>query len=229
MFFERLNTIFLKKISCPSKQNQTMWLIGISIGLSLSLMPYGVYYAQGIGEQPNLRRAPSSPYSAPNCGCGDNETCVDSWSSDSSNATKLYYCQPNDSTQTVSPTRLINKWTDTCLASLGDSKAIDNPVVVAACSGAANTLWDIANNGEIRNRWTNTCLASLGDSKAIDNPVVVAACSGNANILWSTQKLNVSRQRTHASYHCLNALVRVNSEPRYRFGSLLNTPHFPIK
>ena len=53
-------------------------------GLTLSLTPYQVYYAQGVGEQPNLRRAPSSPYSTPNCGCGDNETCVDSWTSDSS-------------------------------------------------------------------------------------------------------------------------------------------------
>jgi Ricin-type beta-trefoil lectin domain len=80
-----------------------------------------------------------------------------------------------------------NAWTNTCLASLGDSKAIDNPVVVAACSGAANTLWGIASNGEVKNRWTNTCLASYGDSKAIDNRVVVAACSRNANILWAKQ------------------------------------------
>jgi hypothetical protein len=80
-----------------------------------------------------------------------------------------------------------NAWTNTCLASLGDSKAIDNPVVVAGCSGAANTLWDVASNGEIRNRFTGTCLASFGDSKAIDNRVVVAACSRNANILWTKQ------------------------------------------
>jgi Ricin-type beta-trefoil lectin domain len=80
-----------------------------------------------------------------------------------------------------------NAWTNTCLASLGDSKAINNPVVVAGCSGAANMLWNIASNGEIRNRGTNTCLASFGDSKAIDNRVVVADCSGNSNILWTKQ------------------------------------------
>jgi hypothetical protein len=87
-----LRRLYFPFVQRQLKTQSIILYLGILGGLTLSLIPNGAYYAQGIGEQPYSRRAPGSPYTTPNCGCGDNETCEGSWSSDSSNAVMHYYC-----------------------------------------------------------------------------------------------------------------------------------------
>ena len=77
--------------------------------------------------------------------------------------------------------RLRNQWNPYCLASMGDSKSIGNPVAMGDCN-SANSLWQW-DGQEIHNAWSPYCLGSKGDSKKLDNPIIMEEC-GNANVFW---------------------------------------------
>ncbi|MEP0910894.1 RICIN domain-containing protein [Leptolyngbya sp. GB1-A1] len=84
--------------------------------------------------------------------------------------------------------RIRNRWHPNCLASIGNSQAIDNPVVMGAC-GQSNAEWRW-DGQQIRNGWHPNCLASIGNSQAIDNPVVMGACGqSNAEWRWDGQQI----------------------------------------
>lgn len=77
--------------------------------------------------------------------------------------------------------RLRNQWNPYCLASMGDSKSIGNPVAMGDCN-SANSLWQWIGQ-EIRNAWNPYCLGSKGNSKELDNPVSMEEC-GSVNAFW---------------------------------------------
>jgi hypothetical protein len=77
--------------------------------------------------------------------------------------------------------RIRNRWNPNCLASIGNSKAIDNRVGMGTCD-SSNSIWRW-DDQQIRNGWNPHCLGSLGNSKEIDNTVVMGAC-GQSNAVW---------------------------------------------
>jgi Group XII secretory phospholipase A2 precursor (PLA2G12) len=77
--------------------------------------------------------------------------------------------------------RVRNRWNPYCLASIGDSKSIDNRVGVGTCD-SSNSIWRW-DGQQIRNGWNPNCLGSIGNSKAVDNSVVMGAC-GQSNAIW---------------------------------------------
>jgi hypothetical protein len=94
--------------------------------------------------------------------------------------------------ETVSSQFLItNNWHGGCLGSIGNSRQIDNPVVMTlggACE-QSNAEWEIR-GGQIINVWHGGCLASIGNSRQIDNPVVMTlggAC-GQSNAQWQINR-----------------------------------------
>jgi len=99
---------------------------------------------------------------------------------------------PSPEEETVSSQFLItNNWHGGCLASIGNSRQIDNPVVMTlggAC-GQSNAQWEIRGR-HIINVWHGGCLASIGNSRQIDNPVVMTlggAC-GQSNAEWQINR-----------------------------------------
>jgi hypothetical protein len=80
--------------------------------------------------------------------------------------------------------RIRNRWNPNCLASIGNSKTLDNPVVMGTCD-SSNSIW-YWNGRQIKNRWNPNCLASIGNSQALDNPVVMGTCD-SSNSVWSQE------------------------------------------
>jgi hypothetical protein len=83
--------------------------------------------------------------------------------------------------QTASLFRIRNRWNPYCLASIGNSKEIDNRVGMGTCD-SSNSIWRW-DEQQLRNGWNPNCLGSIGNSKEIDNRVVMGSC-GQSNAVW---------------------------------------------
>jgi hypothetical protein len=77
--------------------------------------------------------------------------------------------------------RIRNRLNPYCLASLGDSQVIDNPVVMGQCD-SSNAIWHW-NNWELHNERNPHCLASIGDSRDVGVQVGMGDC-GMSNGAW---------------------------------------------
>jgi hypothetical protein len=83
--------------------------------------------------------------------------------------------------QTNSSFRIRNRWNPYCLASIGNSKEIDNRIGMGTCD-SSNSIWRW-DGQQLRNGWNPNCLGSIGNSKEIDNRVVMGSC-GQSNAVW---------------------------------------------
>ena len=97
--------------------------------------------------------------------------------------------------------RVRNRWNPNCLASIGDSKSIDNRVGMGTCD-SSNSIWRWENH-QLRNAWNPYCLGSIGNSKAVDNPVVMGAC-GQSNAVWKGD--NQRQFRNGWNPYCLGSI-----------------------
>lgn len=96
--------------------------------------------------------------------------------------------------------RIRNRWNPYCLASLGDSKQLDNKVGMGTCD-SLNSLWRW-DGKQLKNAWNPNCLGSYGPSKNIDNPIVMGSC-GQSNAFWHKEGEQV---KNDWNPYCLGSL-----------------------